>query len=1321
MIEGLTIIAYYLEKSIILILLFMTQKYVFLEKSLEKKKQTRYYIVSYIIALLLATFLPNVVDGFMLFVVGLNGFLTRTRQEKKGLGFLMVIPTMGLLNGTIGPILDVPRLYLEKDFIWEKGGTVIVSGKDAGVVYQLLIYCIIVGCLIIFGVKGKNWREKFAADMKNRRLQKWELALGCVSGILITIYSVVIPNTFELEPTGNVYAKMLYSQLQMNQLLLTAISFILSVTTVVLIMQGNKRAYYYDQAIAAKEMEIEKQKAEAANEAKSSFLSTMSHEIRTPMNAIVGMTDILLREEQTEQTREYLNNIKSSGNALLTIINDILDFSKIESGKMDIVEERYEPMSVFYDLSMIFYNRIGDKKVELLYEIDKKMPHKLYGDAQRIRQVILNLMNNAIKFTDRGFVKLKVEVNPIDMEHMELCFKIKDNGQGIKEEDLDKLFGSFTQVDQIRNHHKEGSGLGLAICKQLVELMNGTIWVESTYGEGSTFGFKIPQRIVDVREAAKLKTDKARNSVVGIKIDNKYARKEAVRLSGAYGIKCVDLKKNPKEKTDFIILETNKPLSETEYRELQKSGGKLYVLRNPMKEIVHIRNAAVLTKPLFGLNFCQLLNGEELVVQTVETEQNNFIAPKAKILLVDDNDMNLKVAKGLLAPFKMQIDTARNGKEAVQKVLANPYHIVFMDHMMPVMDGIEATKAIRKLHGERFDQLPIIALSANATAEAKEMFVKEKMSDFVAKPIRIKEITECLLKWLPEELIKREVDDTCVIETDCDIVSGEENIIDSLPVINGLDVEEGIKNCGSIELFYELLKDFYKLIDSKSEKVESCINEGLIRDYTIEVHALKSMARMIGALELSEQFYQMEKLGNAGNKEEIQERTPEILAHYRSYKELLKDHVKSDEAEKEEVSFEQIERTLKRIRDSVDVFDLDEADAAMKELTSYELPDNIKPLVEKLGVLLTDVAMEDVLSLTDEICDTLHKAMGSTEDTSNKPKIMLIDDDVINVKAVTAILKNEFRVVTVNSGKAAFKVLSEDKPDLILLDVYMPEMDGHEVIKELKKNPEYTDIPVIFLTSCAEENTEIQGFSEGAIDFLRKPFRKDVAIQRIRRILELSYLQKNLKQEVEKQTKVAENRRESVERLSWQMVQALANTIDAKDSYTNGHSTRVAKYSVMLAERMGYIGEKLEQLQYAAMLHDIGKIGVPREIINKPARLTDEEFAIIKTHPSIGENILKEVSEIPDIAIGARWHHERYDGKGYPDGLKGEEIPELARIIGVADAYDAMTSKRSYRDVLSQDVVMGELEKGKSTQFDPEIAELMIELIKEDTEYRMHE
>lgn len=196
---------------------------------------------------------------------------------------------------------------------------------------------------------------------------------------------------------------------------------------------------------------------------------------------------------------------------------------------------------------------------------------------------------------------------------------------------------------------------------------------------------------------------------------------------------------------------------------------------------------------------------------------------------------------------------------------------------------------------------------------------------------------------------------------------------------------------------------------------------------------------------------------------------------------------------------------------------------------------------------------------------------------------------------------------------------------------------------------------------------------------------------------------------------------ERVGRMSLQMVHALANTIDAKDSYTNGHSTRVAQYSVMLAKKMGYSRETLERVQYAALLHDIGKIGIPVEIINKPARLTDEEFEIIKTHPVIGSNILNEITELPDISIGAKYHHERYDGKGYPDHLKEMDIPEIARIIGVADAYDAMSSKRSYRDVLPQEVVRKEIEKGRGSQFDPNIADVMLQLMDEDVDYEMHE
>ena len=285
----------------------------------------------------------------------------------------------------------------------------------------------------------------------------------------------------------------------------------------------------------------------------------------------------------------------------------------------------------------------------------------------------------------------------------------------------------------------------------------------------------------------------------------------------------------------------------------------------------------------------------------------------------------------------------------------------------------------------------------------------------------------------------------------------------------------------------------------------------------------------------------------------------------------------------------------------------------------------------------------------------------------------------------------------------------------------MPVMDGFQFIEKLRGTEEYKDIPIIMLTADNDRDTEVRGFQAGVMDFIAKPFVNEIMVQRVGRILELSRLQKNLQYEVEVQTRKAEERRNQVEKLSEEGMMTLANTIDAKDPYTNGHSLRVAKYSKEIAKRAGKTKQEQKEIYQMALLHDIGKIGVPDDIINKDTRLTEEEYAAIRKHPAIGSDILKTIEEIPDIMIGARWHHERYDGHGYPDGLAGTEIPEIARIIGVADAYDAMTSKRSYRNILAQDVVRSEIERGKCTQFDPVFADIMIQMIDEDIKFTMRD
>lgn len=360
----------------------------------------------------------------------------------------------------------------------------------------------------------------------------------------------------------------------------------------------------------------------------------------------------------------------------------------------------------------------------------------------------------------------------------------------------------------------------------------------------------------------------------------------------------------------------------------------------------------------------------------------------------------------------------------------------------------------------------------------------------------------------------------------------------------------------------------------------------------------------------------------------------------------------------------------------------------------------------------------------DVLLETVAYCLGLFRGEVEKPKrpaILVVDDNRMNLLVAQKILAEDYSVSIITSGKAAFEHLQYNKVDLILLDLRMPEMDGFEFMELIRQNEALREIPIICLTADDETESEVRCFELGAVDFIAKPFIAEVMRSRIGRTLELNRLRAELENEVEKQTHSLQKHTRKLERLSRQVFETLAGTIDAKDKYTNGHSVRVAEYSRMIAARLNMSKQEQEDIYYIGLLHDIGKIGVPDEIINKTSRLTDEEYAVIKTHPTIGSEILEKMSEIPDIAIGAKYHHERYDGRGYPEGLEGENIPLVARIIGVADAYDAMTSNRSYRDVLPQAHVRSEIEKGKGTQFDPIFAEIMIRIIDSDKEYNFRE
>ena len=336
-----------------------------------------------------------------------------------------------------------------------------------------------------------------------------------------------------------------------------------------------------------------------------------------------------------------------------------------------------------------------------------------------------------------------------------------------------------------------------------------------------------------------------------------------------------------------------------------------------------------------------------------------------------------------------------------------------------------------------------------------------------------------------------------------------------------------------------------------------------------------------------------------------------------------------------------------------------------------------------------------------------------------KDTILAVDDDEMSLVSIEAMFGIRYDVRCASSGPEALAMLKNEKISLVLLDLHMPDMDGLEVMERIRDIEGCEDLPVVFLTADNDPDTEAMIFNAGAMDFIPKPLVMQVAMHRIRRILEHKHLQDSLIGEVDRKTRAVQESSRRISNLSDQIIHALSGAIDAKDSYTNGHSARVAKYSRELARRLGMPPIKVAEIYNIALLHDVGKIGIPNSIINKPGKLTDEEYAIVKSHAMTGYEILKPISEMPELSIGARWHHERYDGKGYPDGKAGEDIPEIARIICVADCYDAMSSDRIYRKALPQFMVREEIERNKGTQFDPRIADVMLQIIEEDKEYML--
>ena len=635
--------------------------------------------------------------------------------------------------------------------------------------------------------------------------------------------------------------------------------------------------------------EVETQNAllNIAQKSKDEFLANMSHEIRTPMNAIVGMSELIMREsEDNDKVKEYCYNIQTSGENLLGIINDILDFSKIESGKMNIVYEPYSIASVVQDVVNTAMFRRGYKDIAVIIDCSPNMPKQLIGDELRNRQILMNLVTNAVKFTDEGYIFIELSCYEEEDQNW-LRMVVKDSGIGIKKEDQIHLFESFNRLDTKKNRSIEGTGLGLPICKRLVQAMHGKIRVDSEYGVGSTMTVEIPQKIADASPFLTLKqSEDMRIVLYGDKEQYPSAGDQYYKLANEHiwntlGVPCrniinfVELMDAVQKKTmTHLFIGIGEYTDQKSYFDQIAQHINVYVMYDPQYPIRLGANVNGIHLPFYSINVVSALNGEAFYNQLIDEKEITvqFRAPFARILIVDDNDINLRVAEGILRLYDVQAVLARSGKEAIELLKDQDIDIVFMDHMMPEMDGIETTEIIRRTGGEYGKKLPIIALTANVVNDAKKMFLEHGFQDFLAKPVNLRSIDAVLRRWLPGTKIE-------LIDESARKQVPEFEEPDFVPMeINEEAIRENMG--GQRDLFKELLEYCLELEEERKAEIQESFDKQDWEEYTIRVHALKGGMRSLGIEELAAVAQAQEYACKEGRIEDAIAGHPHLLEEY---------------------------------------------------------------------------------------------------------------------------------------------------------------------------------------------------------------------------------------------------------------------------------------------------------------------------------------------------------------------------------------------------------------------------------------------------------
>ncbi len=631
-----------------------------------------------------------------------------------------------------------------------------------------------------------------------------------------------------------------------------------------------------EKAEESDELRLAKQQAEEANRAKSDFLASMSHEIRTPINAVLGMDEMIIRESDNEHILEYATNINNAGKSLLNLVNDILDFSKIEAGKMEILKDEYKTSFMITDLVNMIAVRAHNKGLEFIVNADPALPAVLFGDEDRVKQCILNLLTNAVKYTEKGSVTFDLNFSKNSDRDIILEVSVKDTGIGIRPEDQVKLFSPFERVDMQKNRNIEGTGLGLSIVQNLLHIMDSKLELNSEYGKGSTFSFRLKQEVADWKSMG-----------------------------------------------NFAEAYKKSVLTQNKYTEL-------------------------------------------------------FRAPDAAILVVDDTEMNLTVFKGLLKKTRINIDTATSGNDALKMVRGRHYDMMFIDHRMPVMDGIDTLKAMNELKDNKSLGVPCIAFTANAGAGSKEKYRKYGFDDYISKPVSPSELEELIIRYLPPEKIELiDADEVAAEDVREEMRNEDQDFINAYQAAEGLSYNVAIASCGDVSVLKDSAITFYKTIDERAAEIRGFMEKEEVADYTIKVHALKSSARIVGAVDLSIKAEYLERCGNEGNIDEIKKRTDDLLTDYLALKRVMSfifaDYLDADERDSESAMKDLFREALRRetlmqfildVREAADDFDFDRILASICLIKEYKLTDELK---EELGRLndaadrFDDVRVREIL------------------------------------------------------------------------------------------------------------------------------------------------------------------------------------------------------------------------------------------------------------------------------------------------------------------------------------------------------------------------